>query len=250
MKTLNKIMKREKIELLKCKSVKTFIKENQEPFRFYKIDCPIKDEDYFYFESLVHTIQNKETIENAFIKIFDDMRDYWQTLTYEERKKLVNIELHEKIKDLIYVPCGTKRNFLPHIDEKMNRIYEDEMVLFELKQYNALRFDFKHLIQQSQLNQEMVQYGFTSLKFIEGNQEDYMAYCPINQTLYHFKNYGIVNSLTLVGFHEAWDDLKIFIHLLRNEDENGCCSFLMDKKWVSEKSCRKIEKILKKRGGI
>ncbi len=54
MEVINKLRKKDTISLLKTSYVKSFIKENSYLLSRYKINLPIKkDDDYFYFESLV-----------------------------------------------------------------------------------------------------------------------------------------------------------------------------------------------------
>lgn len=247
MELLNKICKNDSIKLLKCDVVKKFIKENSIYLSRYNITFPIKkDDDYFYFEALIQTLKNKEVIEGSFVKSYDDMYDYWQTLTYEEKKRLINADLQKNIQNLKYVGFNDRKYYVPVFNDKINSIYEKEMVLFELKQYNKLRFDCKEMIDHSMVTLPMIQYHFTSLEYIQGNDSDYWCYCKVNQLIYHFVKSKIEEVFPLVGFNGDVHELNEFITLY-HDDEISCIQFLIEKKWISERMIKKMTKIIERR---
>ena len=247
MELLKKLMKIDEIKLLKCKEVKQNILNHQIYLNRYKIDKTQKTEkDYFYCEALIQTLKNKEIFEGTFVKSYDDMIDYWQTLNYEERKKLINVDILEAIKDLPYVIKENEKYYLPLMNNKINKIYEHEMVLFELKQYNRLRFDCKEMIDKKELNLDCIKYKFTSLIYIDGNEDNYYAYCPINKTLYHVKNHEFKEQFTFVNC-ENLNDLYLFIQIYESNDEDQCLHYIVNKKLGSDKLNKKIIKKLEKR---
>lgn len=246
MELLNKIRKNDSVKLLKCDVVKKFIKENGFYLNRYNITLPIKhDEDYFYFEVLIQTLKNKEVFEGSFVKSFDDMYDYWQTLTYEEKKRMINTDLEKSISELKYVIKNEQKYYLPVMNDKINSIYENEMVLFELKQYNRLRFDCKDMIDKNKIDLPMIKYHFTSLEYILGNDNDYWCYCKVNHLIYHFVNSIIVEIFPIIEFNGNIDELIEFINLYQN-DEISCIKMLIDKKWISEKMIKKMTKKLER----
>lgn len=247
MELLNKIRKNDWMKLLKCNEIKKFVKENSIYLTRYNISLPIKtDIEYFYFEALVQTLKNKEVFEGSFVKSFDDMFDYWQTLTYEEKKRMINADLEKNIKDLKCIHLNDRKYYLPVMNDKINAIYENEMVLFELKQYNKLRFDCKDMIDKYEITLPMIQSSFTSLEYIQGEELDYYCYCKVNHLIYHFVDSKIVEVFPIIGFNGNIEELKEFL-LLYQTDEIACIQLLMDKKWISEKMIKKMIKILERR---
>lgn len=244
MEKLQKIRKHDAIQLLKCPQTKKFIKENQVYLQRYKVDHKIKkDEDFFYLECLITTLKNKETFEGAFVKTFDDMIDYWQTLNYEERKRLVNVDIDKTIEQLPYVIKNNEKHYLPCFNQKMNAIYRTEMVLFELKQYNRLRFECKDLIERIPIDLDIIQSNITSLRYISGESNDYYAYCAINRTIYHFVKNEISDCFPVCQFNGEVSGLKELIPFFCDED--ACIRFLIEKNWISEKMIKKMSKKLK-----
>lgn len=242
MEILKKIQKKDEIRLLKCDAVKRFIKDHEYFLKRYQIDLSIKeDEDFFYFECLIQTLKNKEMFEGSFVRSYDDMSDYWQTLNYEERKRMINTDIDQIKKDLPFVLRHDQRLYLPCMNEKINAIYENEMVLFELKQYNRLRFDCKDMIDASSLTLEMVRDHFTSLEYVQGDEKDYWAYCPLNHMIYHFMTDRIQETFPLVGFNGKAYELVEWIELFK-KDEDACLNMMIEKEWISAKMRHKAIK--------
>ena len=247
MELLKKLIKIDEEKLLKNKQIKQNILNHQVYLNRYKIDQTQKTElDYFYTEALVQTLKNKEIFEGSFVKSYDDMYDYWQTLNYEERKKLINVDINNSIIDLPYVLKDNEKYYLPIFNDKINKIYETEMVLFELKQYNKLRFDCKEMIDKTYLPLECIKYNFTSLKYIDGNDNNYYAYCEINKTLYHVVNNKYIEQYTLVNCNNI-NDLYLFTQILESKDEEQCLNFILNKELASSKVLKKICKKLERR---
>lgn len=248
MELLKKIQKNDEIRLLKCDEVKRFIKNNDIYLKRYKLEYSIKrDEDFFYFECLIQTLKNKEAFEGCFVKAYDDMIDYWQALNYEERKRLINIEIDQIKKNMNRVIKENQSFYLPCMNEKINRVYDQEMVLFELNQYNRLRFDCRDQIEVYHLNFEMIQAHFTSLQLVKGNEDDYWAYCPINHTLYHFVLNRESDKFTFIGFNGHLSEFWDFIDFFEEGDEDGCLLIMIKNEWISQKMIQKMEKILERR---
>lgn len=247
MEILRKIQKKDEIKLLKCDSVKRFIRENELYLKRYKIDFSIKkEEDFFYFECLIQTLKNKEAFEGSFVRAYDDMIDYWQTLNYEERKRLINIDIDKIKKDMPFVQRDGRRLYMPCMNEKINAIYENEMVLFELKQYNRLRFECKDMIDTDHLTLEMVLFHFTSLAFVKGSEDDYWAYCAVNHALYHFKFGRIEETFPLVLYNKEASELAAWIELYE-KDKEASLAMLIEKDWISPKMKHKAVKELERR---
>lgn len=244
---LDKIYKHDAISLLKNKEVKKKIRDNAAFLKQYNFSLSMKeDTDFFYFECLLLTLRNKEVFENSFIATFDDMIHYWQTLNYAERKHLVNVDIHQAIQDLKYVDHQGERFYLPCMNNKMNRIYLNEMVLFELKQYNRLRFDCKDMIDKMVIHYEMVRDGFTSLLLVKGNEENFWAYCSINKQLYHFVNLEVVEKVVLVNCDDQLDTLIDFMDVYENHDEVQTVAYMLEHHLISEKMEKKMKKRLKR----
>ncbi len=248
MKQLIKLCEKDSTKkLLKLEETKKQINEMNTLFAQCSLNLPMKTEADFFFAQLVNrSLLSKQAFETVFYKAYYDMADYWQTLNYTEKKRLVNIEIEQLKANLPYVTRGGQRAYIPIFDERMNHIYSEEMVLFELKQYERLRFDFKTLIQETCLHSDEVAAGFTSLTLISEQENGFVCWCEQNQTCYVYQNNQEKFSLPL-PLCQNTDALKAFSVLLFNEDEDGALRMIIEQGWLSEKYCRKGEKLLVKR---
>ena len=247
MELLKKLMKIDEVKLLKNKQIKQNILNHQIYLNRYKIEKTQKTElDYFYTEALIQTLKNKEIFEGSFVKSYDDMHDYWQTLNYEERKKLINVDINKSIENLPFVLRDDGKYYLPIFNDKINKIYETEMVLFELKQYNKLRFDCKEMIDKDTLPLECIKYNFTSLKYIDGNDNNYYAYCELNKTLYHVINNQYIEQFTFENCNSI-NDIYLFVQIYESKDEEQCLKFILNNELTSSKVLKKINKKLERR---
>lgn len=237
--------KDEKTNILKNKEK---IKVIQEAIKPYGFDFKMKDDlDYFYLEAFYEAFLNKQAFERVFILTHNEMIDYWETLNYQEKKLLMNVEIDKLLPTLKAVIKDGVKQYIPIFDSKMNAIYENEMTLFELKQYASLMKDFKDHVILNHLSFECIHDGFSSLIFISGNHHQCTAYCKENHRLYFFENEKVSFSLGLKNFEDSdFHQCMLFIELVYANDEIGAMSFLCEKKWVSDSIIHKFEKLITK----
>lgn len=248
MEIINKILKKDEINLLKCNSVKQCIKNDSILISRYQLSLKVNQEDdFFYFQCLTQTLKNKEMLEGCFVRSFDDMYDYWQSLNYNERKHLINRDMEQVTKNLKYVLKNSHRYYVPCMNDKINEIYESEMVLFGLKQYNRLRFDCKDMIDKKSITLEMIQAGFTSLNYLIGDADDFWTYCDINHTLYSFRFQHVQHKIPFVRYEGDGSDLIEWIQAFKEEKEDECVRIMLDHHYLSEKMERKCLKMIERR---
>lgn len=237
--------KDEKTNLLKNKEK---IKAMQEEIKPYGFEMKVKDDlDYFYLEAFYESFLNKQAFERVFILTHHEMIDYWETLNYQEKKLLMNVEINKLLPTLKAIIIDGEKQYIPLFDKKMNAIYESEMTLFELKQYASLMKDFKEQVILTHLSFECIHDGFCSLTFVQGNPQQFTAFCRENHRLYFFEAEQIKYSLGLKNFEDAdFNQCMLFIELVYANDELAAMQFLVDKRWVGEATIRKFEKLMKK----
>ena len=235
----------EKIDIIKNKLK---IKALQSELQVYGIEIKVKNDlNYFYLEAMHQSLLNKQAFELVFIKTHYEMNDYWDTLNYQEKKLLMNVEINKLLPTLKFVGNVDKPRYIPFFDEHFNQIYLNEMTLFELKQYGLLMRQFKEHCILKDINYECIYYGFTSLKFIKGNEEAYWAYCKDNHRFYFMNQSTLKYSIGLKWFDEEdREGTHEFIDLMMSEDEIAIMQFLCNKSWISDSLKHKFDKIIKK----
>lgn len=104
--------------------------------------------DYIHASVIFRSLENKLKLENAFLLVRDDLNDFWSTLDYTERKRMVNIDMQKTLEELpsfFYKKWGCDV-YISFFDERLNELYRSEMVMFELRQYSQLMQQYKEFI--------------------------------------------------------------------------------------------------------
>lgn len=247
MKELIKICEKERIDLFRVKEVKWEVEEMQKLFKSFQQKITIKNDlEFFYAQLLKRTLINKSKLEATFLKAYDEMADYWQSLNYQEKKRLMNVEIDKCKKELPYQIRNEQKQYLPLFDDRMNQIYSEEMVLFELKQYYNLIHQFDTLLGKK-INMYAVRDHLTSLQFIEGNENCYSAFCLLNHKFYLFKDNEIAFALTLSQCDSnQMMKLAEFSTLIKHEKMLEAIDFVLQEQWCSDKILKKLGKLAAK----
>lgn len=104
--------------------------------------------DYIRASVIYRSLDNKQKLEASYILVRDGLNDFWNTLDYTERKRIVNIDMQKTMESL---PSFFSKKwgvdvFISFFDERLNELYSSEMVMFELRQYNQLTHQYKEFI--------------------------------------------------------------------------------------------------------
>lgn len=139
-------------------------------------------------------VSNKIAIEKAYIRIMDGMENYWSVLDYQERVRILNIDLLPLYQALPTFTVSGTPIVIPFFDERFNEIYQKEMVVFSLKQYQYMMHTYQQWIRP------IDHYGlayfngtFVPTKLIHQEENNYVLYHP---DLYSF--FALIDSQELV----------------------------------------------------
>lgn len=104
--------------------------------------------DYIKASVIFRSLDNKIKLENAYVLVRDGLNDFWNTLDYTERKRIVNIDMQKTLDELpsFYSKKWGCDVYISFLDERLNELYRTEMVMFELRQYNQLMVQYKEFI--------------------------------------------------------------------------------------------------------
>lgn len=247
MKHLIKLCEKDSNEnLFKIEACKRQITLMQNQFKADKLSLTIKtDLEFFYAQFIYRCILSKQGFETVFFKSCYEMNDFWSTLNYLEKKRLINIEIDRLKETLPHVVRNDKKVYIPMFDERMNDIYRDEMVLFELKQYAQLRFEYESLIIQKSLSSDVIEQGFTDLILIGEGENILFCFCMLNHRLYVLENGSMKFSLPLSQCKKTSELIELLPILIQG-DEGKALELILERKWLQEKTLRKGEKLLAK----
>ena len=137
-------------KLEKLNAYKEKLKRMQMTFREYGVGCVIKDEwSYYQIEIIYESILNKKKFEDTYLTTYVSMHDFWHDLDYQERKHQMNVDIDLMRRELKSFPYENEDIYMPMFDQRMNRLYVQEIVLMELKQYHRYIKKFDDVIQKN-----------------------------------------------------------------------------------------------------
>lgn len=200
---------------------------------------------FFYNEIVYQGILNKRKIEKAYFEARNIMNDYYETLDYKEKVRLVSYEIHKAAENIDHVEINGEKIFIPFFDERMNEIYYDEMNLFDIKRYNRYLTDYKDIIKKDLYGRAFYIEPFCSAKVVFENDNEFTLHSKFNNALYFIKDGLLVDHLSLirtltneemnvVSTNYFFNDPEAFVYILKKYE------------LIMPKHINKIDKILKK----
>ena len=261
MKKICKILNKRYYEpLAKRKANKTFVKEMESKLQSYGLKKEIQDDLVYVQQQILYRgICNKEVLEEMFLDAYVNMYDYWYDLDYQQRKHQVNVDLQPYKDAMITFKHGEQTIYLPMFDERMNRIYENEMVLFALKQYQKLKHEFHdYIVSSNYYGKEVYASDFCDVQLLVENEHDWVLYDEQYHVLYLLQQDHIQTILAMQPKEEVNQDVLLeLVRCVKEEDTYGLLKILVEKqlcdaalmkKWIKRmaKLDAKAEKLKKK----
>lgn len=146
MKKLIKILSQEnKLNLRNTPKLRVLSNEIRRSFLVYGIQIKIRT-DAEFFDGLIQYqgLINKNAFEECFERERRNMIDLWNHLSYQEKNRLINIELNDLKNSLkFFKDKDGKITWIPFFDELLNALYHNEIAILELNQYFKLYKQFK-----------------------------------------------------------------------------------------------------------
>lgn len=218
----------------------------EKAFKEDKVEYVDKDVfDYYRNEIVYRGIHNKKAIEDAYFQGMVKMQDYFEHLDFNEKKRLMNYEIEQCLADLIHFEYEETTIFIPFFDEKMNRIYKNDMVLFDLKQYHRIVRDYSDLYQKDYYGLKAYQSAFSSLDVIGQYKDKVSMYDPYTNRLFFLENLELIEFITLTNSEdECLQNLSLAYFY---ENDNQLVDVLESTGNINEKIAKKARKYLSRK---
>ncbi len=210
---------------------------------------PYKDADefdYYRNEVVYRGIENKKIIEDAYFQGLAKMNDYYFTLEFKEKQRMMNYEIHESLKELPHFHYVDDCIYIPFFDQKLNRIYQNEIVLFDLKQYRRIVHTFDDLLVFNQYGYEVYRSSFSSLTLIAEYENKAALYDAYTKRLFFIENDNLIDFITIVTNDEL-DVLRELSIAYFYSDKNKFVEVLSISKNIDDKLTKKLNKILNRK---
>ncbi len=247
MKTLQqRLNKKYDKSIFDNKEIKKQLKVMQSLLQEYEIELPAKqDSDYFIIESVYQSLLVKRKFEDVFLDTYVSMFDYWYDLTYLQRKYQMNIEINQLKESLECFSFDEKTIFMPAFTVWLNDLYQNEIVLLDLKQYHTFIRDCKKEVKLHQYGYHMYDTKFSSAKICEiYTVNDYVLYHEKTNRFYVYQNDQCISVCSLDPKHnELSDDVKKeFADALYKHDEARMINLIIEYSLVGNRMKKKIQK--------
>lgn len=120
-----------------------YVKAMKTKFEEYRLPFDVKD-DFSYFRTRIiyRSIQNKEAFEQCFDQTRNQLLEMWDALNFQERNRMVSLELNQIKPNLPFIMSGENKIWIPFFDDLLNSLYDHQIAIFELPQYFRLYKQF------------------------------------------------------------------------------------------------------------
>ena len=231
----------------KSTRVKHKREEMEKLFKAYKIDYNENDElDFFNNEILYQGIVNKQKLETAHFEGRILMHDFYETLDYNEKRRLMNYEIEKAKTGSPFAISEGQTIYIPFFNRKMNQIYDNEMVLFDIKKYSYYKNNFKQImIRFLEYGNIFYNEAFCSVVLIYEDKNTIALFDRTMNCLYFIIDSKLVNHLTLIKKKDS-SILKALSFIYFNESIEVFIEHLIVLELIREKDAKKIRKLLRK----
>ena len=226
------------------------LKQMQKVFKEYGIACVIKDEwSYYQVETMYEGIINKKKFEDTYMTTYVSMHDYWGTLDYQERKHQMNVDIDQMRKELKSFSYKGEDIYIPMFDQRMNRLYTQEIVLMELKQYHRFMTKFDDVIKENLYGALPYMHNFSSCLYICGDDHYFSLYNPDLNRLYFIENYHCVHTLSFDPARNqmtSFEEMRRIAESFMTNDEVTCMGIIANSHLIADSLSKKLGKYYRK----
>lgn len=225
------------------KQMKKQWKKTREALQECSIPVEGNDDIYFFrYEIVMHSLRVKARFEEVFFDVYVHMHDYWYDLTYQERKKQMNIDIDHVKQELIGFEEEGSMIYMPCFPITFNHLYTDEIVLLDLKQYHVFIRQFAQQIHHDLYGVKPYNYGFSSAQVVYQKGRDFILYHPLVHRFYRFVDNQFTMALSLDPRRAAMDEetLHVLADAFAKMEEDVLIEILLSHDLLSKRMKKKI----------
>jgi len=254
MKKILKILTQEnKITLKNNLKLRTLCIEIRRSFLMFGIQIKLNTEADF-FDALIQYqgLTNKRVFEDCFENERRKIIDLWDHLSYQEKNKLINVELNDLKNTLRYFKDKNgKVTWIPFFDELLNALYHHEIAIFELDQYFKLYKQFKdRRVHQHYYGWYPYQTQFIDITEVFENEDIKLFYYEPLKSLFKLDRSMKIErwplDKTLCQIHPLKKDLLALANVIVSHQEEAIVKHILESMLFSDKTKRRIKLKYKK----
>lgn len=205
-----------------------------------------KEDDamYFQYEIILKSIASKALFEETFLNTYVTMYDYWYDLTYQERKRQMNIDIQQTKASMNYFIYEEQAIYMPCFDRSFNHLYTDEIVLLDLKQYHAFIRSFAKEIKFDLYGVLPFLHGFSSAHVVLRQGDDFVVYHELVNRFYLYKDSKFYKAISLDPKHVCEDSQvqQQIAYALVHDDEDALLEQILTHHLVSNRIAKQLKR--------
>ena len=236
--------------MVEHKDIKKQWKKQKEELQELGIQIQNEDDSsYFQYEILLKSLEVKAKFEEVFLDTYVVMYDYWYDLTYQERKKQMNVDIDKLKETLVCFDYEGQEIYMPSFDRDFNHLYTDEIVLLDLKQYHTFIRTFSKQVVLHAFGIQPFLHHFSSAQVIEESATCFVLYHACMNRYYVYENDTCNKVLSLDPKKINEDEIvhqQIAEALIKN-DEDQLIELMLQYDVVSKHMHKQIEKLKTKK---
>lgn len=203
--------------------------------------------DFIYLEMFALGLLNKIAIEQTYVEQYCMMQDYWKTLEYKERSRLMHVYVERALAGRNHFVFEGKEVYIPFFSEQLNQLYIYETAVFELKQYHKLFDDFStQLVAKEHYGITPLLHGFSSLQYWGQIEKGHLFYHNATNAIVVMESFENVYWLPM---HKALSSAMVdaIAQRIGEDDERALFAYLCEHGLLKRRCASRLKKALNKK---
>ena len=228
-------------------------RENKSKARLYKkdlekqdLDLEIKDDfDFIDFEIIKTSFDNMKEIQNKFFEIKQNLSEYWNVVTYQEKNFLLYKQLDPFLQSLKSFKKKDQRFFIAYFDDLLNAYYDHQMLIFDKKAFRKYLYNFKSLVNIDNLYKpESIKANFSQVNLLCEKEDSFVCYSKKVNRFYLFND-----SKSSFGFSADLSDENInaIAKMILKEDSEALMNYILENNLGKKRLLKRLKKIKRKK---
>lgn len=206
------------------------------------------DDEVIHNEIIYRSLLIKQQFEEVFFDTYVTMFDYWYDLTYQERKKQMNVDIARLCEQLAHFEADGETIYMPAFDASFNHLYHTEIVLLDLKQYHRYIRECAKEVNGYRYQAEPFRHGFSSCELVGEKKHRFVIYHPLMHRWYVYEEKRLITTLSSnpeCEVKQAWK--QTIAQALLAEDEEPLVKLLEEYGIIGKHPQKKLRRLLQKK---
>lgn len=230
---------------------KEYIQQVSEMEKFlgeYNIKVPQdKDFDFYKLELIYKSVVQKEYYENVFYENYIDMYDYWNDLSYDEKKTQMQPYVNEMEEKCLCFEFEGETIYIPILSIERNVFYRERLLMLQFKNHSKIVRDFEDEVQLNYYGSLPYEHGFSTLSLVSRRGELFSLYSEEIHALFFIDKSGDCYATMYLPKDKGEDRvvLEVISDYVFRDDALGCVEYLYAQEYGTKTILKKLKTLRK-----